>query len=207
MVVCDKVNVTKKYTEDIRNILYIWQKYGMVTASYRFFQHYKKEKGHVKNENALMDNVIAGKLDYLKMVKGEDDSTYLKLRSSYDYLVSNTIHKQDVSTVYLDSQSVDNFERLLNTKVEIAYSKKGNIYACFMLNGQKTMVSVSNSITEIKKDRLQISWCENAKKERYFLLHWPLGKDSINKIQVPHSDELDITLAKLCDSNFDLSVL
>lgn len=207
LVVCDKVNVTKKYTEDIRNILYIWKKYGMVTASYRFFQHYKKEKGHVKNENALMDNVIAGKLDYLKMVKGEDDSTYLKLRSSYDYLVSNTIHKQDVSTVYLDSQSVDNFERLLNTKVEIAYSKKGNIYVCFMLNGQKTMVSVSNSITEIKKDRLQISWCENAKKERYFLLHWPLGKDSINKIQVPHSDELDITLAKLCDSNFDLSVL
>jgi hypothetical protein len=34
-----------------------------------------------------MANVISGKLDYLKMVKGEDNELYLKLKSRFDLLI------------------------------------------------------------------------------------------------------------------------
>lgn len=33
-----------------------------------------------------MERVLAGKLSYVKMVKGENDSTYIKLKKRYDIL-------------------------------------------------------------------------------------------------------------------------
>ena len=74
IIVSDKLNVTQKYVRDIRNILYIWDRYGYATAFNKFFPKYKAEKGHVKKGNPDMANVLDGKLMYLKMVKGEDDS-------------------------------------------------------------------------------------------------------------------------------------
>lgn len=89
LIVSNKVNVTRKYTEEIRNVLYIWQKYGFTTAHSRFVIHYKKEKGHIKTDVPPFGKVIDGKLNYLKMVKGEDDSTYRKLRNQYYTLVES----------------------------------------------------------------------------------------------------------------------
>ena len=70
IIVSDKLNVTQKYVRDIRNILYIWDRYGYATAFNKFFPKYKAEKGHVKKGNPDMANVIDGKRKYLKLVKG-----------------------------------------------------------------------------------------------------------------------------------------
>jgi hypothetical protein len=41
------------------------------------------DKGHVKSAEPNMDNVISGKLEFLKMVKGEEDPTYKKLQARF----------------------------------------------------------------------------------------------------------------------------
>ena len=59
IVVSDKINVTKEYVRNIRNILYIWGKYGLQAAYNRFLPRYKAEKGHVKNGIPDLVNVVS----------------------------------------------------------------------------------------------------------------------------------------------------
>lgn len=87
IIVSDKLNVTQKYVRDIRNLLYIWGEYGYGVAADRFLTKYLREKGDVKKGNPNMVNVLSGKLMYLKMVKGDADSVYLRLKSKFDRLV------------------------------------------------------------------------------------------------------------------------
>ena len=86
IIVSHKLNVTQKYVRNIRNILYIWDRYGYVVANAKFRNKYKVEKGHVKKSVPDINNVLKGKLLYLKMVKGEDDSVYQRLHVKFERL-------------------------------------------------------------------------------------------------------------------------
>lgn len=87
LLVNEKVNVQKRYIKQLRMWLYYWEKYGYERASGFFLQQYIADKGYVKNGMPEMANVISGKLDYLKMVKGSDNELYLKLKSRFEVLI------------------------------------------------------------------------------------------------------------------------
>ena len=210
LIVNEKVNVTRKYTESIRNILYIWQRYGLATAYYRFSKYYKKEKGHIKKGNPILENVIAGKLEYLKMIKGENDTTYLKLKRKYDELIKAfVVGESEKQIKYLDTQKIFDFENAIGTKIEIKKSKKGKTYASFIIEDTKFTASVSKSAVNVFMGNLRISLCENYKKEKFYFIHRPLNNDK--KVEIKSSPQisvdLDFILTKLCESNFDLSLL
>ena len=84
LLVNEKVNVQKRYIKQLRMWLYFWESYGYERASGFFLQQYIVEKGHIKNGKPDMTNVIAGKLDYLKMVKSADNELYQKLKSRFE---------------------------------------------------------------------------------------------------------------------------
>lgn len=209
LIVSDKVNVARKYIEDIRNILYIWQKYGLATAYYRFISHYKKEKGYVKKGEPVLENVIEGKLNYLKMVKGGYDSTYLKLRSQYDTLMDvPVVGKSEAAIKYLDTQKISDFEKLLGVNVEIKQSKKGKPYASFVLGKEKHTATFSKNAEDTRIADLRISLCENMKKEKFYFIHKPLEKYIANKQESSiMQTNLDDLLERFCNSNFDISIL
>ncbi len=95
-----KPNVTRRYVDNLRHILHRWEKDGYDAAAADFYPHYKSEKGHVKKGNPALENVVAGKLEYLKMVKGENDSTYLRLRNRFAALLaSNPCQDWDDTTL------------------------------------------------------------------------------------------------------------
>ncbi|MBL0065534.1 MAG: RNA-directed DNA polymerase [Bacteroidetes bacterium] len=87
LLVNEKANVQQRYIKQLRMWLYYWERYGYERASGFFIQQYIADKGHVKNGKPDMANVISGKLDYLKMVKGADNELYLKLKSRFDALI------------------------------------------------------------------------------------------------------------------------
>lgn len=208
LIVSDKVNVTRKYVEDIRNILYIWQKYGLTTAYQRFIVHYQLEKGHIKKGAPHLENVIAGKLDYLKMVKGEYDSTYVKLRKLYNVLMDVPLYGNSETAIkYLDTQRITDFEKRIGTKVEMKLSKNGKKYASFLIDGEKQVATISKNSEKLEFTNLVISLCENQQKERFYFVHRPFGKDVDVKKKKHSSMTLDEILAKLCETNFDLSYL
>lgn len=72
LTVNEKANVSRQYVKNIRTMLHNWEMFG-----------YEGVQGNNKN-------VLAGKLLYLKMVKGETDSTYRKLHERYQRLVRSS---------------------------------------------------------------------------------------------------------------------
>lgn len=83
LIVNDKVNVRRRYVKQIRMWLYYWEKYGYEKTDQIFKRDYIADKGHVKNMNAHLVNVLDGKLEFLKMVKGEEDGTYKGLKGRF----------------------------------------------------------------------------------------------------------------------------
>ncbi|PSR04177.1 MAG: RNA-directed DNA polymerase [Bacteroidetes bacterium SW_10_40_5] len=99
LVVNEKVNVKRRYVKDLRKWLYLWEKYGNEKAQQLFTKDYVADKGHVKKGEPNLENVLDGKLDFMKMVKGVQDGTYLKLRDRFDKLTqqSSTSNSKKVS--------------------------------------------------------------------------------------------------------------
>lgn len=82
-----KVNVTRQYVKDIRNLLYIWKRYGAKSA-YRSFSSYYGKK-HPRIGNKITPNFIdylKGKINYLGLVKGKDNTTYIHFISLFNDL-------------------------------------------------------------------------------------------------------------------------
>jgi RNA-directed DNA polymerase len=83
LIVNKKVNVNSRYIKKLRNWLYLWERYGYIKAEQKFKLDYTLDKGHVKKGSPSFVNVLSGKLEYLKMVKGPQDGTYLKLNNRF----------------------------------------------------------------------------------------------------------------------------
>lgn len=95
LIINDKVNVRRRYVKQIRMWLYLWEKWGYEIAQQKFLKDYFADKGHVKNINAHLVNVLDGKLEFLKMVKGHEDGTYKGLKERFEELngITNPINK------------------------------------------------------------------------------------------------------------------
>ena len=102
LVVTDKINVTRRYVKQLRQWLYLWERYGYDKSYAIFLNIYLADKGHVKSEQPNMAMVIEGKLLYLKMVKGADDGTYLKLKKRFDLLLGTTSKNNSEAVNILD---------------------------------------------------------------------------------------------------------
>lgn len=85
LVVNDKVNTTRSYKKQIRMWLYYWEKYGYEKAQQIFERDYLRDKGHVKKGIPELQHMIAGKMEFLRMVIGDVDD--LELKGRVDLLV------------------------------------------------------------------------------------------------------------------------
>jgi hypothetical protein len=119
LIVNDKVNVHRRYVKQIRMWLYYWEKYGYEKAEQIFKRDYLTDKGHVKKTNARLVNVLDGKLEFLKMVKGIEDGTYKGLKERFDLL--------NGMKVKIDNKKID-LENVVNTILNKGLIEGINLY-------------------------------------------------------------------------------
>lgn len=93
--------------------LYYWEKHGYTKAENIFRRDYLLDKGHIKIDTPNFTNVLFGKLEYLKMVKGEKDSTYTKLRARFDKLKSKNSEEEKILSVW-EKEGIDKAMELFN---------------------------------------------------------------------------------------------
>ncbi len=120
LVVNEKVNVRRRYVEQVRMWLYYWEKYGYNKAGQIFIKDYKKDKGHIKKGEPNLANVLEGKLLFLRMVKGGKDSTYLKLRKRFDKLNAKNSHKSTSKQNNKISDIDKTLEKLCETNFDLS---------------------------------------------------------------------------------------
>ena len=153
LTVNDKVNTVHKYTRDLRNILYIWEKYGHKDAYTSFYKHYKATKGHIKKGEPVLENVIIGKLDFLKMVKGENDGVYTKFRSRFEALNPNVYEPKNTNTKskvnYIESYSIVEFEKAFKTKIKFIMNDEGKLSAVYKNGKKESSIYVSSAVKDV----------------------------------------------------------
>ena len=152
LTVNDKVNTAHKYTRELRNILYMWEKYGYKDAYASFYRHYKATKGHVKKGEPVLENVIVGKLDFLKMVKGENDAVYTKLCSRFEALnpsLYDSKKTNEKKVNYIVSYSTAKFERVFNTKVKFIMNSEGELSAVCKMGKKEYSICISSAVKDI----------------------------------------------------------
>ena len=133
-----------------------------------------------------MPNIIEGKLLYLKMVKGESDSVYLRLKAQFDRLTGQLRDTRNMmhSIAYLETTPLLEFEQKNHTLVEILHSTpqeqtdsaatSSHRYATFTLGGHKVLASVNKVLTpheEQHKEALAISHCLSPEGQHFWLIH------------------------------------
>ncbi|MDE6383496.1 MAG: reverse transcriptase family protein [Paramuribaculum sp.] len=80
IVISDKVNVSRTYVKQLRVLLHLWDKYGYAKAQNIFTNDFDM------SANKRLANVIDGKINYLEMIKGKEDSTYRTLKRKFTHL-------------------------------------------------------------------------------------------------------------------------
>lgn len=87
LTVNKKVNVPRKYIKDIRNLLYVWERYGAESA-YRCFHSFHDNRYPSSGTKPIpfFVDYLRGKIDYLGLVKGKDNPTYIKFKVLFEKL-------------------------------------------------------------------------------------------------------------------------
>lgn len=152
LTVNSKVNVTRKYVRDLRYILHLWESKGYAFAYSKFYKFYKTEKGYIKKGEPVMENVIGGKLNYLRMIKGAGNECYQKLLRQYDKLqqiiyVDNNTDKGK-NYVYVQQYSLTDFEQQFETKITLQVSEQDNLVGKCKLFGKDKTISISHKTQE-----------------------------------------------------------
>lgn len=89
VTVNDKLNTSRKYMRQIRTMIHNWETLGYDEAQKLFVEVYNKTntKNYKSKGDHHIENVLAGKLMYLAMVKGKEDATYINLNTRFEKLV------------------------------------------------------------------------------------------------------------------------
>ena len=161
LTVSSKINVTRRYVKDLRALLHIWQRYGLDAAFAAFYPRYKSEKCQMGRGEPNLENVIAGKLCYLRMVKGEKDPVYAKLAAQFSEL-TGAAHREVAAdsgsylsqlpwypigdSNYLMTMSLKEFEDKYGVTITFATSKNGKPYGRFTFQDHTFIVAISKNI-------------------------------------------------------------
>lgn len=159
LVVNKKVNVDRIYIRNIRALLHNWEKDGEEIAEQNFHNKYcinivKKPK---------LRNVIMGRINFVKQVRGDDDEIFIKFWNKYYKILNKPeklkqIIKEDDSILALISEG-ENHQLEFKQSMEyskdvnkcigtITYTKTGSNKKKLSPKGQilKTIVAFLNSV-------------------------------------------------------------
>ena len=76
-------NVRHKYLMQIRSMLHAWDKKGLSVAETEHYELYNNKHRNPNDKNPSFKKILKGKIDFLGMVKGRNNSRYVKYKQDY----------------------------------------------------------------------------------------------------------------------------
>ena len=133
-------NVPRGFVRDLDNLLYVWERYGRSDAYAKFVSRYLRSGKARPGRYPRMENVIAGRLAYLRMVKGEHSSVWQRLDGRFRRLCD---FQPESAPFYLDTWTISRFEAVSGFKLEMEKSEYGRWSCRFGPEGRKVFVCMS----------------------------------------------------------------
>ncbi|MDD3236670.1 MAG: trypsin-like peptidase domain-containing protein [Candidatus Gastranaerophilales bacterium] len=104
LIVNKKRNVKRSLIKQIRAMLHAWGKYGLQNAEKEYFLKYDKKQRNPDFEPPMFNNVVVGKIHFIKMIRGDRDPIYRKLLNKYNTLIMRDgITKKRYNLLPIDS--------------------------------------------------------------------------------------------------------
>lgn len=219
LTVSEKINVARQYSREIKSLLHIWSKYGYVAACESYIKTHCSDKQKMHAGMPKLETVLAGKLQYMKMVKGADDTTYQALQSSFSKLASAikgpkySTENQDI--VYMCTMSISEFEEKLSTCIEYNQNEKpllfftiDNIVRPIVVSKSIDVAALLNSSEEFEKlrEKYQISLCDGGYTQ-FYMLHKKLVDHKFTTPVQSRLKELQAILSELVSGDLFLEIL
>lgn len=95
LITNERVNVKREYVRRIRAMLHAWESYGHDAAESHYFQRYNK-KSRATHKNPRFRQIVKGHIDYLAMVRGNDDRVVLAFQQKYALLTGNAVRPPEL---------------------------------------------------------------------------------------------------------------
>lgn len=92
LIVNEFANVPREFVREIRAMLHSWDAHGYEAAEKEFLREYDTKNRHPEKGEPVFSRVIRGKLEFLSMVRGKDDSVYRKYLREYARLNGEPLH-------------------------------------------------------------------------------------------------------------------
>lgn len=228
IIVSDKINVSRKYAREIKTVLHIWDKFGYLAACKSFTKARSNDAAQQKNISfPKLEAVIAGKLQYMKMVKGANDAVYQTLQTKFDNLLSKmkkiAFSSDGQEIAYHAMFTRAQFEKEMQTQISIDAESST---VSFEQNNRKHSIAISKNITKEILSQLtdndndsvvwndyRISLCSN-RNVQFYMLHKCFNKkkqfcdnvrladiDNIFTYRKASTEKRDITADKKDSSN------
>lgn len=84
-------NVRRSFIREISSMLYVWDKYDLLSAHKEYSHRKAKELGVAEEEVPFFSSVVKGKINFLGMVRGKDNDIYLKFLKQYKELANQKL--------------------------------------------------------------------------------------------------------------------
>ncbi len=109
-------NLPRKFVRQIRAMLHAWDKYGLEAAQEHFRLRYSGKYRHPNLPPSQFEQVLRGKIEFLGMVRGNDDPLYLRFREQLSSLAPSGVsspesEEQNLLEAYQNLQESDDPQR------------------------------------------------------------------------------------------------
>lgn len=88
----NKPNVPRRFVRQIRAMLYAWKQFGLLNAEQEFLAKYDTKRRNPWERSPSFENVVRGKIEFVGMVRGHDDTLYIKLLEQFKELANQNSH-------------------------------------------------------------------------------------------------------------------
>lgn len=197
VIVNHQPNVKREYVKLIRTLLNNWEKDGYVVATFKFnsSNNLNSKLHEIKN----LDQYIAGKLAYMKMIKGSTNSTFISLFTRY-----KNVRDRDKQLLPIINSSIskNNEENIFEAREHYIYrSETSNYYE------RRWKVIRRRKLNQIEKDCIlsnlivpglygNLVQFELKSGKKCFI---PLSQDSIYGI----GESIDVNIIEILILGFD----
>ncbi len=89
LIVNEFPNVRRQYIQQVKSMIYAWEKHGYENAENEYYIKYYSHK-RVTDQKPSLLNVIKGKLSFFQMVRGKRDSIYINLAKRFNKLIPDS---------------------------------------------------------------------------------------------------------------------
>ncbi|MBQ7141368.1 MAG: trypsin-like peptidase domain-containing protein [Bacilli bacterium] len=174
LIVNKKVNVQKVYIKKLRALLNNVSKYGFYLEGCKYFEKTLNDCSNKDYVEHRFINVLKGKIEFLKMIRGIDDYVYIKYASLFNELIGYE---------YFDTDYGLTMKEFIEKRVYPLISYDEMVQGtCFMadeigmITSTHVLISPQSFITENKYKEIELkdkfNFCTVGSKPFYILDHY-----------------------------------